>query len=222
MKRFVAFFLFAVTVLLAQSTRLIPEFVDVHQMNPSIILDIRYATPNNFLHRAVYPQARCFLVKEAALKLNEVQKELQSIGLGLKIFDGYRPLSVQKKMWEIMPNPSYVANPKHGSRHNRGSAVDLTLVDSSGHELEMPTGFDDFTPRAHHDYMKLPAKVRINRWILRTVMEKHGFKPIRTEWWHYDLKNWRKYPVMDFSFEELDQMIKKNRHRIQKSVKLKQ
>jgi D-alanyl-D-alanine dipeptidase len=185
-------------------------------------LDIRYATPNNFLHRAVYPQARCFLVKEAALKLNEVQKELQSIGLGLKIFDGYRPLSVQKKMWEIMPNPNYVANPKHGSRHNRGSAVDLTLVDSSGHELEMPTGFDDFTPRAHHDYMKLPARVRINRWILRTVMEKHGFKPIRTEWWHYDLKNWRKYPVMDFSFEQLDQMIKKNRHRIQKSVKLKQ
>ncbi len=222
MKRFVAFLFFAVTVLLAQSTKPIPEFVDVHQMNPSIILDIRYATPNNFLHRAVYPQARCFLVKEAALKLNEVQKELQSIGLGLKIFDGYRPLSVQKKMWEIMPNPNYVANPKHGSRHNRGSAVDLTLVDSSGHELEMPTGFDDFTPRAHHDYMKLPARVRINRWILRTVMEKHGFKPIRTEWWHYDLKNWRKYPVMDFSFEELDQMIKKNRHRIQKSVKLKQ
>lgn len=208
MKRFPIFLIFIFFVLTGQSPKHIPDFVDIQKMNPTIVLDIRYATTNNFLHEAVYPEARCFLVKEAALKLNEVQKELQTIGLGLKIFDGYRPLSVQKKMWKIMPNPNYVANPKHGSRHNRGSAVDVTLVDSTGKELEMPTPFDNFTVRAHHDYMKLPAKIRRNRWILRTVMEKHGFKPIRTEWWHYDLKHWRKYPVMDYSFDELDRMMK--------------
>jgi len=178
-------------------------------MDPSIVLDIRYATSNNFLHRAVYKQARCFLVKEAALKLQEVQNELKQLGLGLKIFDGYRPLRVQKKMWQIMPNPKYVANPAKGSRHNRGCAVDLTLVDSTGKELNMPTEFDNFTVKAHHNYMKLPARVRLNRWILKTVMEKHGFKSISSEWWHYDMVGWRKYPVMDFSFSEIDSMLQK-------------
>ena len=192
-----------------QQSNKIPEFVDIQKMNPSIILDIRYATNNNFLHRPVYKQARCFLVKEAAFKLNEVQKELQTLGLGLKIFDGYRPLSVQKKMWKIMPDARYVANPAKGSRHNRGCAVDLTLVDSTGHELPMPTEFDNFTKRAHHNYMKLPANIRLNRWILKTVMEKHGFKPISSEWWHYDMVGWKKYPVMDFSFSQIDSMLQK-------------
>ncbi len=204
-------FVFLFSFLIAQNRSSLPEFVDIHQMNPSIILDIRYATNNNFLHQAVYPQARCFLVKEAALKINAVQKELQSLGLGLKIFDGYRPLSVQKKMWEIMPNPSYVANPAHGSRHNRGCAVDLTLVDSLGNELPMPTPYDTFSPRAHHSYQAIPAQVRINRWILKTVMEKHGFKPISSEWWHYDLVHWKKYPVMDLSFDEIDRLLKQKK-----------
>ena len=190
----------------------IPEFVDIHQMNPSIILDIRYATPNNFLHQPVYPSARCFLIKEAALKINEVQKELQQIGLGLKIFDGYRPLSVQKKMWAIMPNPSYVANPAKGSRHNRGCAVDVTLVDSAGHELPMPTEFDSFSKRAHHNFMKLPAQIRLNRWILKTVMEKHGFKPISSEWWHYDMIGWHNYPVLDLSFDQIDSLLQQKKN----------
>ena len=219
MKRLFLFLMLSVTFLYAQKTKPMPEMVDIHQMNPSIILDIRYATSNNFLHQPVYKQARCFLVKEAAERLNEVQKELQTIGLGLKVFDGYRPLSVQKKMWAIMPDPGYVANPKHGSRHNRGSAVDLTLVDSTGKELAMPTPFDSFSERAHQDYMHLPAKIRQNRWILRTVMEKHGFVPIRTEWWHYNLKNWKKYPIMDYSFEELDRLMKIKKTSMQKSVK---
>ncbi len=219
MKRILFLLLLPLLLLQAQPPKALPDMVDIHQMNPSIILDIRYATPNNFLHRAVYKQARCFLVKEAAERLNAVQKELQSIGLGLKVFDGYRPLSVQKEMWAIMPDPGYVANPKHGSRHNRGSAVDLTLVDSTGKELEMPTPFDSFSQRAHQNYMKLPAKVRQNRWILRTVMEKHGFVPIRTEWWHYNLKNWRKYPIMDISFEELDRLLKIKKTSNKKSVK---
>ena len=191
MRKILFLILFFIAIAFAQQSKPIPEFVDIHQMDPSIVLDIRYATSNNFLHRAVYKQARCFLVKEAALKLQEVQNELKQLGLGLKIFDGYRPLRVQKKMWQIMPNPKYVANPAKGSRHNRGCAVDLTLVDSTGKELNMPTEFDNFTVKAHHNYMKLPARVRLNRWILKTVMEKHGFKSISSEWWHYDMVGWR-------------------------------
>jgi len=209
MRKILFLILFFIAIAFAQQSKPIPEFVDIHQMDPSIVLDIRYATSNNFLHRAVYKQARCFLIKEAALKLQEVQNELKQLGLGLKIFDGYRPLRVQKKMWQIMPNPKYVANPAKGSRHNRGCAVDLTLVDSTGKELNMPTEFDNFTVKAHHNYMKLPARVRLNRWILKTVMEKHGFKSISSEWWHYDMVGWRKYPVMDFSFSEIDSMLQK-------------
>ena len=179
------------------------SFVEIIKLNPHIRLDIRYATPNNFLHQTVYPQARCFLRHDAAMAIDAVQKELELIGLGLKIFDGYRPLSVQKKMWQIMPNTHYVANPKKGSRHNRGMAVDLTLVDADGKALPMPTPFDSFKKEAHQDYWNLPVQVMRNRWILRSVMEKHGFSPIRTEWWHYDYKSWKKYRVLDKSFEEL-------------------
>ncbi len=178
--------------------------VEVISVNPHIQLDLRYATDNNFLHQKVYPEPRCFLRYEAARALDDVQKELENIGLGLKIYDGYRPLSVQKKMWEIMPNAHYVANPKKGSRHNRGMAVDLTLVDTNGKELPMPTGFDSFSKKAHQDYWNLPTNILRNRWILRTVMEKHGFKPIRTEWWHYDYKGWKKYKVLDASFKKLE------------------
>ncbi len=207
MKRFILFFDFLLIVFsFAQQPG---DFVEVQKINPRIRLDIRYATPHNFLHQAVYPEARCFLRYEAARALSDVQNELQKIGLGLKVFDGYRPLSVQKKMWKIMPNASYVANPAKGSRHNRGMAVDLTLVDSAGQALAMPTGFDSFSKRAHHDFWALPAKVRQNRWILKTVMEKHGFRPIRTEWWHYDYKGWKKYPVEDKSFKELEKTRKK-------------
>ncbi len=129
MKRLLFLSVLVFALFTAQTPANIPELLDIQKLNPSIILDIRYATPDNFLHRAVYPDARCFLVKEAALRLDAVQKELQTIGLGLKVFDGYRPLSVQKLMWKIMPDSRYVANPARGSRHNRGCAVDLTLVD---------------------------------------------------------------------------------------------
>jgi len=177
--------------------------VEVISVNSHIRLDLRYATENNFLHQKVYPQARCFLRYEAARALSGVQNELEQIGMGLKVFDGYRPLSVQKKMWVIMPDAHYVANPKHGSRHNRGMAVDLTLVDADGKELAMPTGFDSFSKKAHQDFWDLPLTVRRNRWILRTIMEKYGFKPIRTEWWHYDYKGWKKYKVLDKSFKDI-------------------
>ena len=180
------------------------SFVEMVSLNPNIKLDIRYATQNNFLKKVVYPEARCFLRAAAAHALDEVQKELESIGLGIKIFDGYRPLSVQRKMWEIMPNPSYVADPKKGSRHNRGMAVDLTLVDAEGHELEMPTEFDSFSKKARHENQDLPDHIKLNRWILKTIMEKHGFRSIKSEWWHYDYQGWKAYKVLDKSFKEIE------------------
>lgn len=182
------------------------NFVELKTVNSNIILDIRYATENNFLKKPVYPSSRCFTLKIVAQKLDSIQTELEGKGLGLKIFDGYRPLSVQKMMWEILPDSRYVADPKNGSRHNRGAAVDITLVDSNGVELEMPTDFDDFTEKASHTYADLPDEVIKNRGILKSIMEKYGFKPIKSEWWHYDLNNYIDYPVVDFSFEEIDKI----------------
>ncbi|MCL4510658.1 MAG: D-alanyl-D-alanine dipeptidase [Bacteroidetes bacterium] len=174
-----------------------PNLVEVRSINPNIQLDIRYATDSNFTHQRLYSVAKCYLRKEAAESLSAVQKELEKMGLGLKVFDGYRPLSIQKKMWKIFPDDRYVANPATGSRHNRGAAVDVTLVDSLGHELEMPTGFDDFTDRAHRDYNNLPKNEIQDRKFLQEVMERHGFVGLSTEWWHFDLKDWKKYPIVD-------------------------
>ncbi len=179
-------------------------FIEVVNLNPNIRLDIRYATENNFLGEAVYSAPRCFLRKIAATELDVIQKELEKIGLGLLIFDGYRPLSVQKKMWAILPDSRYVANPQKGSRHNRGMAVDVTLVDSKGNPLPMPTEFDSFSKKAHHDYQDLPDSIKRNRWILKNIMEKHGFKSIKTEWWHYDFKGWGNFDVLDKEFHELE------------------
>ncbi|MBD3226038.1 MAG: D-alanyl-D-alanine dipeptidase [Caldithrix sp.] len=179
------------------------DWVEINKVNSEIQLDIRYATTNNFLGQAVYEKPRCFVRYAVAVKLDSIQNELETIKLGLKIFDGYRPLSVQKKMWQILPDSRYVANPANGSRHNRGAAVDVSLVDSSGNELNMPTDFDDFSRRAHQDYYDLPAEVLQNRWILKTLMTQYGFTSIRTEWWHYDLKGWQQFPVTDQSFSEI-------------------
>lgn len=180
------------------------DLVDIQRINPGIQLDIRYATEQNFLGRAVYPEARCFVRYAAALRLDSIQRELESLGLGLKLFDGFRPLAVQREMWNVLPDSRYVANPyKGGSRHNRGAAVDVSLVDSTGKELNMPTGFDDFSERARQDYQGATQEQRINRWILRTIMEKHGFKPIASEWWHYDLMNWEDFDIVDVPLDTL-------------------
>ena len=185
------------------------EFVELKTINEKIVLDIRYATTNNFLKKAVYPTARCFVVKDAAFKLDSIQHELEKKGLGLKIFDGYRPLRVQKMMWEILPDNRYVADPKNGSRHNRGAAVDVTLVDSNGAELHLPTDFDDFTEKASHDFSQLPENVIRNRELLKSIMNKYGFIHLNSEWWHYDLKNYADYPVVDYTFEEIDRLNEK-------------
>lgn len=174
------------------------DLVEVQQIIPGVVLDIRYATTNNFTGKKLYPFAGCYLRRAAAEKLAAVQAELQPLGYGLKIYDGYRPLSVQHLMWEVFPQPGYVADPKKGSRHNRGAAVDVTLIRlADGAELPMPTPYDDFTPRAHRDFMDLPAAAIQNRALLERVMTRHGFIGLPTEWWHFDAVNWRDYPLLD-------------------------
>jgi D-alanyl-D-alanine dipeptidase len=179
------------------------DLVNVEKMIPGVRLDIRYATTNNFTGKVLYPMAKCYLRREPAEHLKEVQAELQELGFGLKIFDGYRPLSVQKKMWAIFPNDNFVANPAKGSRHNRGAAVDLTLIRLDGKELEMPTPYDDFTEKAHRKYMKLPGQVLRNRQLLEDVMTSHGFRGLDTEWWHFDYQGAMKYEILDVDYAEL-------------------
>lgn len=183
------------------------DLVNVATFIPSIFIDIKYATKDNFTGKQVYPQAACYLRRATAQKLAKVQEELKSLGFSLKVWDGYRPLSVQKIFWNLVPDERYVANPAKGSRHNRGAAVDLTLVTLDGKEIPMPTPFDDFTERAHRDYQNLPAEVLRMRDLLAQIMTKHGFAGIDTEWWHFDDTDWQKngYEILDISFEELAQ-----------------
>lgn len=178
------------------------QLVDLESLG--IPLDIRYATTDNFMKQQLYPSARAFLRAPAARALANVQRELAQRGLGIKVFDGYRPYRVTVAMWEPIKNPDYVADPAKGSRHNRGAAVDLTLIDlETGEELPMPTGYDDFTPRAAHDFDDLPENVKTNRALLRDVMTKHGFTPLPSEWWHYDFNGWEQFELLDVGLEDL-------------------
>ena len=180
--------------------------VELVTIDPTLVLDIRYATKNNFLGFPVYPEARAFLQKDAALALAKVNAELKAQGLGLLILDAYRPHSVTQLMWDRTPvsQRDYVADPAKGSRHNRGAAVDLTIRSlSTGKPVAMPSRYDDFSEKAHHSYQGSSAEARSNRAKLRALMEKHGFVPLANEWWHYDFQGWEKYPIHNESFEEL-------------------
>jgi zinc D-Ala-D-Ala dipeptidase len=172
-------------------------FVNIQAVNPRIVTDIRYATSNNFVGKAVYSHPVCFLRKEVAAKLSAIQIKLEKQNLGLKIYDGYRPRSVQYIFWEIMPDSRFLADPKIGSKHNRGAAVDVTLVDSFGNELLMPTPFDDFSIKAYSDCVDLPQEAIQNRTILHTAMQEGGFLILPTEWWHFDDCDWEQYPLED-------------------------
>jgi D-alanyl-D-alanine dipeptidase len=145
----------------------------------------------------MYDAEKCYLLKPAAEMLAKANEAAKTHGLRIKIFDGYRPHSVQKQMWKLVPNPMYVADPKKGSHHNRGCAVDVTLVDSLGNEIEMPTGFDDFTEKAHHDFMDLPENVLKNREMLKKIMEDAGFIPLNSEWWHYSTPGCSENKILD-------------------------
>ncbi len=185
------------------ATRSQTELVDLQKLMPEIILDIRYATANNFTGQVLYPSPRCFLAKDAALALQSVQKELADSGYQLIVFDGYRPLSVQKLMWEILPNPQYVMDPAKGSRHNKGYAVDVSVADLKGEPISMPTEYDDFTQKASHLYMELTEEVLNHRRLLKTLMEKRGFISVKSEWWHYDFTGWEDKPNIDIPIDSL-------------------
>ena len=180
--------------------------VDLGKVIPGIQLDIRYATDNNFTHKQVYSSARAFLRKPAAIALAKVQQELAKQGLGLKVYDAYRPYAATILFYDLIRDTLFVASPAKGSRHNRGCAVDVSLVDlKTGNELQMPTTFDDFSIRANPFYTDLPAVSIKNREILIEAMKKKGFDVYSSEWWHFDFNGWQLFSLMDLTFEELDQ-----------------
>lgn len=172
------------------------QWTELIRLDSSIQLDIRYATADNFVGQVMYGCPRCFLRPEAALAVLAAHQELRKENLGLKMFDCYRPRDVQWKLWEIMPKPGFVADPRTGSIHNRGGAVDLTIVNGNGEELDMGTAFDFFGPEANHNYQNLPDTVLTNRYKLKTLLQKHGFSPIRSEWWHYNFRG-QQYELAD-------------------------
>lgn len=180
------------------------KLVNLEEFIPGIKLDIKYATTENVTNHLLYDTGMVFLRLPAAKSIKAVQEELKRHGLELLIHDAYRPYSVTKKIWEYVLDENYAASPKTGSRHNRGCAIDLTVMDiKTGKMLDMPTDYDDFTERAHHDFMSLPQSVIINRALLKNVMERFGFISLGTEWWHYDFEGYKNYEIMDISFRDL-------------------
>ncbi len=183
-----------------------PDLVELVRLDPTIRLDIRYATANNFTGRAVYRQPRAFLQRPAAEALVRVNTWLREQGYGVLVFDGYRPWRVTKLFWDITPadKKEFVADPSKGSRHNRGCAVDLSLYDlATGREVEMPGEYDEMSERSHPDYAGGPAEARARRDLLRAAMESEGFTVYEVEWWHFDYRDWREYPILDVPFERL-------------------
>ncbi len=182
--------------------------VDISKIIPDICLDIRYATANNFMGYPLYSSPLCYLHEDTAVALCKVQAELSTLSLGLKIYDGYRPLPVQQAMWDAIQDDRFVSNPAvRIGGHIRGIAVDVTLIDRDGEELEMPSGFDEFNEKAYSSYMGASAAALSNRSLLHAVMTKHGFSTIDTEWWHFDLNGGyddAKYPPLNITFEALE------------------
>jgi zinc D-Ala-D-Ala dipeptidase len=182
------------------------DLVELVKLDPTIKLDVRYATTNNFLGTPLYTQARAFLQRPAAEALVRANRELEKKGYGLIIHDGYRPWYVTEIFWEATPNDKkiFVANPKDGSKHNRGCAVDLSLYDlRTGKEVQMPSGYDEMTHRSYANYPGGTNEERARRAVLREAMEKQGFTVNPEEWWHFDYKDWKLYPIQNLKFEDL-------------------
>lgn len=179
-------------------------FVNLSFFNPRIILDIRYATENNFTGIPIYDKPLCFLRLSVAKKLDRIQNKIEKKGIGLKVYDGYRPQSCQKILWNYCSDKKYVKDPNIGSNHNRGAAIDLTLIDlHTQQEWIMPTEFDTFSEKSHRDCFDLPQIAIDNRQFLEDLMVEEEFIPLPTEWWHFDDKNWNQYPLEDLSFDEI-------------------
>ena len=183
-----------------------PDLIELIKLDRTIRLDIRYATSNNFLGKPVYKQARAFLQRPAAEALVRANKALRKNGYGLLIHDGYRPWSVTKMFWDATPadKKEFVADPSQGSRHNRGCAVDLSLFSlKTGKAVVMPSGYDEMTERSHINYTGGTDEQRRLRDMLRTAMEAEGFAVYEPEWWHYDYKDWKEYPILNIAFSEI-------------------
>ena len=185
------------------------RMIDLGKTIKGIVLDIRYATAKNFTGKKIYTAPKAFARKPVAEALQKVQDSLSFYNIGLKIYDAYRPYAATMSFFKVYPDTNFVANPRYGSRHNRGCAVDITLVElSSGKEIPMPTEFDNFTSKAYPEYTDLPDTVLANRKFLFGIMSYFGFTHYPTEWWHFDFKGWENYKLMDLSFAELEKVTK--------------
>lgn len=184
----------------ASPSSLPADFADVAVQEPGIKIDIRYANANNFTKKQIYDCPRCLLRPIVADALAKAHRSLKTKGYGLKVFDCYRPRPYQQRLWDAVPDANYVTPPTKGSMHSRGAAVDLTIVDSNGKELDMGTPYDFFGREAHTDYLNLPQNTLANRKLLRETMEAAGFKGIRTEWWHFSFRG-NTFPLSDYTWE---------------------
>jgi D-alanyl-D-alanine dipeptidase len=173
----------------------IPEGWSELTEDEGFIVDIKYATEDNFTKKQIYDCGRCWLRPEAAEKVRKIKKELEEkYGYGIRLFDCFRPRPYQQRLWDAVPDPDYVTPPQKGSMHSRGLAVDLTITDASGNDLDMGTAYDYFGKEAHQDFTGHSQAVNKNRSLLKEMMKKHGFAPIRTEWWHYS-DSTKSYPL---------------------------
>ncbi len=177
------------------------ELVDLEKFIPGIVLDIRYATTNNFTHERIYHLAKAFARKPVAEGLKKAQADFNKLGVGIKIYDAYRPYKATIKFYELIHDTTYVASPYVGSRHNRGCAIDMTLIKLADQsELRMPTEFDSFKKKAWPTAQVTDPEIRKNRDLIIRVMEEHGFKVNASEWWHFDFVGWRKFEVLDIDY----------------------
>ena len=196
-------FFSATNLLQAQNATAISDttFVNLKDYSADFVYDMKYATTDNFLKAKVYDCAECFLRLKTVKALVKANTKFIQKGYRIQLFDCYRPLDIQKKMWQIVANPEYVADPAKGSIHNRGGAVDITLLDNKGKALDMGTPFDFFGPEASHNYQLLSDEVKQNRLVLKKIMQENGFISFDSEWWHYNLQNASKDKVSNTKWE---------------------
>jgi D-alanyl-D-alanine dipeptidase len=181
------------------------ELINLETFIPGIVLDIRYATKNNFTKEQIYNVPRAYARKPVAIGLKKAQEEFKKSGVGIKIFDAYRPYAATVKFYEVYPDTTFVASPYRGSRHNRGCAIDMTLIDlKTGKELDMPTEYDAFVKAARPTYPVTDEKIKKNRALIIDVMAMYGFRVNSSEWWHFDYRGYKAFSVLDISFEELE------------------
>lgn len=176
-----------------------PRLIEITPATHGVDIDLVYATPRNLTGKAIYKEAHCLLLEPAEAGLRKAVEIAHDAGLTLRIFDAYRPPQAQQVLWDFLPDPVYIAEPGRGSNHSRGTAIDLTLLDASGGELDMGTGFDAMTVESEHFHPGLPEHVQRNRLLLLGIMHAAGFTHIKSEWWHYELPGSRALPLIDDS-----------------------